>query len=374
MSRGHVAVLYNVGLVGYAQAVMTTFETLDAALKSHADLVSTAIHHVLARYEDVPDGFYDLVRYHLGLLDADFRPIDGRPGGKGLRAGLVMLLAETFGGAAAAKGAAPFAAAVELLHNFSLLHDDIEDGSTTRRHRPTVWSLWGAPLAINAGDGLYALAHVALLDAPLRHAAPATFIDVMEHFENATLRLCEGQHLDMVLEDQDVAAVTVETYLNMIGGKSASLIGSSSWMGAVAGGASAAQADLAYRWGVQIGMAFQMQDDVLGIWGDEGVTGKSAAGDIASRKKTLPILLALAHATPSESELLRDLYRARQGDHHDDAGVLALLDRVGARSLTREYLTRYQYDAAQALASLDITPRARAILAEFAQRFVDRTA
>ncbi len=366
--------LCNAGRVGYAQAVMTTVETLDAALHKHADLVSTAMRGVLARYDESPEGFYDLVRYHLGLLDANLHPIEGRPGGKGLRAALLMLLAETFGGVTALDDAAPLAAAMELLHNFSLLHDDIEDGSTTRRHRPTVWSLWGAPLGINAGDGLYALAHVALLDAPMRRTAPATFIDVMEHFENATLRLCEGQHLDMVLEDRDVAEVSVETYLTMIGGKSAALIGSASWMGAVAGGASDAQADLAYHWGLQIGMAFQMQDDVLGIWGDEGVTGKSAAGDIASRKKTLPVLLALAHASPTEGELLRDLYRASGADARADASILALLDRVGARSLTRAYLTRYQDDAAQALAALDLSPRARALLAWFAQRFVDRTA
>jgi len=353
---------------------MITVETLDAVLGNHADLVSTAMHRVLARYDSTPtNGFYDLVRYHLGLLDADLRPTGGRPGGKGLRASLVMLLAEMFGGEAALEDAAPLAAAVELLHNFSLLHDDIEDGSATRRHRPTVWSLWGAPLAINAGDGLYALAHIALLDAPLRRSAPATFIDVLEHFENVTLRLCEGQHLDMGLEDRDVAEVSVETYLTMIDGKSASLIGSSSWMGAVAGGASAAQADLAYRWGVQIGMAFQMQDDVLGIWGDEGVTGKSAASDIASRKKTLPVLLALEHAPAAEGETLRDLYRTPRADGRDDA-ILALLDRVGARSLTRAYLTRYQDDAAQALTALDLSPHAYALLARFAQRFIDRPA
>lgn len=324
---------------------------------------------------DTSNPFYGIMRYHLGLADARLQPIDA-PSGKGLRGALLMLTAAACDGAERdiLPLAAPLGAAVEFLHSFSLVHDDIEDGSATRRHRATVWAIWGAPIGINAGDGLYALAHLALFRSPLRETNPTAFIDVMHTFETATLRLAEGQHRDMALQDERVANVSVEDYLRMIEGKTATLIGAAAAIGARAAGADAHRVDAAARFGRELGMAFQMQDDILGIWGDERVTGKSAVSDITSRKKTLPILLALAHSAPTDRARLDALYAQHSNGDGDTGEILALLDRANARGLTRDYLRRYREAALQALTATDLNDAALAPLRTFEQRFTERTA
>ncbi len=324
---------------------------------------------------DTSNPFYGIMRYHLGLADARLQPIDA-PSGKGLRGALLMLTAAACGGAERdiLPLAAPLGAAVEFMHSFSLVHDDIEDGSATRRHRATVWAIWGAPIGINAGDGLYALAHLALFRSPLRETNPTAFIDVMHTFETATLRLAEGQHRDMALQDERVANVSVEDYLRMIEGKTATLIGAAAAIGARAAGADAHRVDAAVRFGRELGMAFQMQDDILGIWGDERVTGKSAVSDITSRKKTLPILLALAHSAPTDRARLDALYAQHSNGDGDTGEILALLDRANARGLTRDYLRRYREAALNALTTAHLDDASLAPLRTFEQRFTERTA
>jgi len=353
----------------------TPDETLADALARYAELVDAELHRLLDTRDGRGDAsnLYSLVRYHLGWVDELARPI-AAPRGKGLRASLLLLVAEALGGDVAT--AAPLAAAIELLHNFSLLHDDIEDGSLTRRHRPTVWSLWGAPRGINAGDSLHALAHVALLNCPLRHSAPRRFIDILDHFEQATLQLCEGQHLDMRFEEQPITQVSVDLYLRMIEGKTASLIATAAWIGARAAGADKRRVEAAYTCGYRLGMAFQMQDDILGIWGDEAVTGKSAVGDIVSRKKTLPILLAVAHGSNAISGNLSSAYSRphTDGDERDIRAIMYSLDDANARALSEDYLRRYRDDAYAALEAMDLPDEARDRLWSFARLFVERTA
>ncbi len=353
----------------------TSDETLADALARYAELVDTELHRLLDTRDGRGDAsnLYSLVRYHLGWVDELAQPI-AAPRGKGLRASLLLLVVEALGGDAIT--CAPLAAAVELLHNFSLLHDDIEDGSLTRRHRPTVWSLWGAPRGINAGDSLHALAHMALLNCPLRHTAPKRFIEVLDHFEQATLQLCEGQHLDMRFEDQPITHVSVDVYLRMIEGKSASLIAAAAWIGARAAGADKRRVEAAYACGYRLGMAFQMQDDILGIWGDEAVTGKSASTDITSRKKTLPILLAMAQGSGVVREGLGHLYARphEDGDERDIRAIMYSLDDANARALSEDYLRRYRDDAYAALEAMDLPDEARDRLWSFAHLFVERTA
>src|SRR5437763_13803771 len=303
-------------------------DTLSAVLARYAALVDTQMRHVLAAYTE-PHGFYGMMRYHLGWVDERLEPVAAARG-KGLRAALLLLVNSAFGGDEAT--ALPLAAAVELLHNFSLVHDDVEDRGAMRHHRPTLWSLWGAPLSINAGDGLFALAHVALLYSPLCQAAPDRFIGILRQFEETTLRLCEGQHLDMAFESVD--EVSVDEYVRMIAGKTAALIAAAAWIGARAAGATEEQAQAAHTFGRELGLAFQMQDDILGIWGDEAVTGKSAAGDIASRKKTLPVLLAMSCADPAVRDRLRALYGQRSGDEAATRAIMAVLEGSRARDLT----------------------------------------
>jgi geranylgeranyl diphosphate synthase type I len=223
------------------------------------------------------------------------------------------------------------AAAVELLHNFSLIHDDVEDDSPTRRHRPTVWALWGVPQAINAGDAMFTLARLALHGLGSRPIPPALAMDACMIFDHACLRLTEGQYLDMSFEGR--LDVTVDEYLTMIEGKTAALLSASLELGALVGGADQATRRHLAEFGRSLGLAFQMQDDILGIWGDEAVTGKSAASDILTRKKSLPVVYALEN--PRVGEELRARY-AQAIEPADVPAVLDLLALAGAREYAEQ--------------------------------------
>lgn len=347
---------------------MDVTQDIDRAIARYAALVDREIRRVLDAHA-APHDFYGMLRYHLGWVDQRFEPVAAAHG-KGLRAALLLLVSDACGGDEAV--AVPLAAAVDLLHNFSLIHDDIEDGSATRRHRPTLWSLWGEPLSINAGDGLYAITHLTLYESPLRHSAPGRLIELARRFERTALHLCEGQHLDMSFET--AANVTVDDYLRMIDGKSAALIAAAAWMGAYAAGAGEEQAEAAHRFGRELGLAFQMQDDVLGIWGDERVTGKSASSDVAARKKTLPVLLALEHAAPGPRERLRQLYARHDGGDDAVAEIVSILDAAEARGLASGYLARHRDAAFEALGAMGLPPAARERVSRFARRFVERVA
>jgi geranylgeranyl diphosphate synthase type I len=344
-------------------------DALAGELARYGELVNTAMRAVLEPYDE-PVEFYGMMRYHLGWVNEHFAPIDA-PRGKGLRAALLLLVGAALGGEDGT--AAPLAAAVELLHNFSLVHDDIEDGSATRRHRPTVWSIWGAPLGINVGDGLFSLAHLALFGSSLRYEQPERFIEIAHRFEHTVRQLCEGQHLDMSFERR--SDVSVDEYLRMIGGKSAALIASAAWIGArAAPGSSAQAADAAGRFGMELGLAFQMQDDILGIWGDEAITGKSAVSDVASRKKTLPVLLALAHAETASRTRLRALYSSPSAAGADVSEIMAILDEASARERAAEHVQRHYAAAMAALDEIGAVPDARDCLRRFAELCVDRSA
>lgn len=246
---------------------------------------------VLAGGEAATAAHYGMMHYHMGWVDATFQPVT-LPAGKRLRPLLCLMACEAVGGET--KQATPAAAALEILHNFSLVHDDIEDGDEMRRHRPTVWKLWGAPQAINAGDAMFALAFAAMQRLPERGVAPETTLAALRIFTETCVALTEGQHLDMSFEQRD--CVTVDEYLRMIRGKTAALIGASVAIGGLIGGATP-EADKSLRhFGQSIGLAFQIQDDILGIWGDPAVTGKAAGNDILRRKKSLPMLHALNDA------------------------------------------------------------------------------
>lgn len=342
---------------------MQSSDALDERLARYGALIQAEMRAALEAYT-APADFYGMMRYHLGWADEHLQAV-AAPQGKGLRGALLLLVNDAYGGDDGV--AAPLAAAIELLHNFSLVHDDIEDGSATRRHRPTAWSLWGAPLGINMGDGLYALAHLALYRSPLRQDAPRRFIEITRRFEQAALRLCEGQHLDMCFEQAPVVAV--EEYLRMIGGKSATLIAACAWMGAYAAGAAEAPAEAAYRFGFDLGLAFQMQDDLLGLWGDEAMTGKSAASDLTTRKKSLPVLLAMS--APDNGERLCALY-AEPPSEANNAEIRAMLDGSGARQRTQHYVRRHWEASLTALGTMDLAPPSDERLRAVALRFVER--
>jgi geranylgeranyl diphosphate synthase type I len=250
----------------------------DAARRA---LVARRMRELLSSYRG---GVYDLVAYHLGWADADGRPAEAS-GGKLVRPLLCLAAARGYGDEGAALDAA---VAIELLHAFSLVHDDIEDGDRERRHRPTLWALRGVPLAINAGDSLFALAHRVLIDAVARLPSAAA-LRALRLFEDATLRMIEGQHDDLEFETRP--AVTLSEYLRMTAGKTGALIGASLALGGLFGGAGEEDVDTLRDAGVAIGVAFQAVDDALAVWGDARRTGKAVGNDAARGKKSLPVVL-----------------------------------------------------------------------------------
>src|SRR5918993_2180687 len=231
-------------------------------------------------------GVYEMIRYHLGLDG-----VDG-PRGKRMRPLLGLLAYASIAGEHTR--ALPGAAAVELGHNFSLVHDDIEDGDVERRHRPTLWTMHGVAQAINTGDLIFSLSRVALHRLTDLGFPDRTVLRLMRLYDETCVALCEGQYLDIWMAGRD-DGLSVELYFDMIGRKTAALIAASIEAGAVL----ATDDDEVIRryraFGWALGLAFQLNDDLLGIWGREASTGKEPT-DLLRRKKTLPVIYAVEHA------------------------------------------------------------------------------
>ena len=289
--------------------------------------------------------FYGQMRYHLGWAHADLSQAEATTG-KRLRPMLLLLAHQLCLPDQPTPGVSPpyqleqilpAAAAVELVHNFSLIHDDIEDGDPLRHHRPTLWKLWGQAQAINTGDGVFCLARLALWELAQTGVDAHTILTLAQLFDRACLELCEGQHLDMSFERQ--REITVALYLEMIGRKTASLMRCASEMGARLATSNAAQIAQLAEFGRSLGLAFQLRDDLLGVWAAERDLGKAAAGDIRRKKMSLPILEALEHSAPRSRQRLQAIYD-EEGPASDEqvAQVLALFAEAGVQQRCQERL------------------------------------
>ncbi|MCQ3937198.1 MAG: polyprenyl synthetase family protein [Chloroflexi bacterium] len=240
--------------------------------------------------------FHEMLTYHMGWTGEDAGP---NATGKRIRPLLTLLVtASCFSDGVGLKNdnkgnwlhAVSAAAAIELIHNFSLAHDDIQDNSTLRRGRKTLWVKWGSPMAINVGDALFVIANQAILDLS-KHYPADVVVRAATVLNDSCLDLTRGQYLDMSYEER--ADLTMDDYWPMIGGKTSSLLSACTQIGAILGYAQETQIEAFRLFGYHLGLAFQVQDDILGIWGDEGVTGKSAASDLVEGKNSLPVLFAL---------------------------------------------------------------------------------
>jgi geranylgeranyl diphosphate synthase type I len=313
---------------------------------------------------------YEMMRYHLGLAGPRGEPAAAQAG-KMLRPALCLLSCEAVGGQR--RQALPAAAAVELIHNFTLIHDDIEDASHSRHGRDTVWRVWGEAQAINAGDGMFALAHLALHRLVEAGAAASQVIEAARLLNEATLALCEGQNLDLEFEER--LDVTCDDYLTMVSSKTAALMGAATAVGALLGGASEDTVGAFEKFGRRLGVAFQIQDDVLGIWGDAAETGKSAGEDIAARKKSFPVVYALERASEDDRRSLRGIYGSSTVSPEGVEEVLAVLERSGARAASEEAAARHVEEALSALGGLeglDLVPARRRELEALALYLVHR--
>jgi len=308
---------------------------------------------------------YGMMRYHLGWENQQGEP-ENAPKGKRLRPLLVLMTAQAAGGDPS--DALPAAAAVELIHNFSLIHDDIEDGSPTRRHRPTLWTWVGAPQAINAGDAMFVLAHLAMLRLREKNIPPEHIVEAMHVLDDTCLRLTQGQFLDMDFETR--MDVTLDDYLFMIEGKTAALIAASSVLGAIIADSPTPEPYRAF--GHALGLSFQIEDDILGIWGEEALTGKSTTSDILTRKKTLPVVYALSQSGPAADEL-RAFY-AREAPLTPDElpRILALLDELGARTYAETQGRAYAQAALEALQAAQGDPATIQMLTGLVHKLVGR--
>ena len=302
------------------------------------------ILRVVADRDATTAGVYEMIRYHLGL-DGD----DG-PRGKRMRPLLGLLAYASITGDH--RAALPGAAAVELGHNFSLVHDDIEDGDVERRHRATLWALHGVPQAINTGDLIFSLSRIALHRLTDLGFSDTKVLRLMRLYDETCVLLCEGQYLDIASSAAD-QPMSVELYFDMIGRKTAALIAASIEAGALLATDDEAVIDRYRRFGWSLGLAFQVNDDLLGIWGQEQDTGKEPT-DVARRKKTLPVLYALQHGNPDDRGRLAELIGKADPSPTEVDEIVEILERSGAREYTRSEARRHRDEALDELNGFSI--------------------
>jgi geranylgeranyl diphosphate synthase type I len=300
--------------------------------------------------------------FHFGWTDVDGTPAAGN-NGKRVRPALAVLGAEAVGGEADA--AIPGAVALELIHNFSLIHDDIMDGDRMRRHRRTVWDVYGVADAIIVGDALQTLAYDVLLGDPRpRHLVAA------QRLTAGSAAMIAGQAQDSALDRSD--DVTLAQCLTMEANKTGALLAQSTAIGAVLGGADDATTTSLEHFGAELGLSFQAVDDVLGVWGDPSLTGKPVGSDLRSRKKSMPVALALA----AGGALAADVRRAFAAAEMTDEAIDRLADELEASGIRTEVDALAQTHLGRALAALrsrPLVPTAAAELEELARFIVRRT-
>jgi geranylgeranyl diphosphate synthase type I len=335
---------------------------IETFLDRYLPRLETEMRAVVQTADPRTRGLSDMLRYHLGWVDAAFQSCQAQTG-KRVRPVLCLLACEACGGRW--ERALPAGAAIELMHNFSLIHDDIEDRDETRRGRPTVWALWGEAQGINAGDTLFALAQLALLGLSERDVPATVVVAALRLFNRTCLALTGGQYLDIGFEGRD--SVSTSEYLAMIEGKTAALISCACEMGALIAGAPDTRGEHLRAFGHHLGMAFQMRDDILGIWGDPAITGKPVGADIVRRKKSLPILHGL-----ERSAELRVLLAQHTLSAADVRRATRLLGETSSREHTERLAQEHHAQTLAALEEADLQGPAAQALYELAQALLNR--
>jgi geranylgeranyl diphosphate synthase type I len=307
--------------------------------------------------------YHEMLTYHMGWTGEGAGP---EATGKRIRPLMVLLCAAGIENGPDWQKALPAAAAVELVHNFSLVHDDIQDNSEKRRGRATVWTKWGIPQAINAGDGLFVLSNLAMTDLGENYAAE-TALHAARALHETCLDLTRGQYMDISYEER--LDLSEEDYWPMISGKTAALLAGCCQIGAILGGANPATESAYRNFGLALGLAFQVQDDILGIWGDEAVTGKSAASDLLEGKKSLPVLFGLGKNGPFAQR-----WQSGPIGQSEVKQVAQMLADEGAIDYAQEKSRKWTEKALSSLEQANPRGEAGVALRELADRLLGRKA
>lgn len=300
-------------------------------LKAYAEEIDVVIDDSLSKLE--PESLYESSEY---LIKA---------GGKKFRPALTLLSCQAVGGKP--EKALKAAAAIELTHTFSLIHDDIMDNDDTRRGKPAVHKVWGEPLAILAGDSLFAKSFELLSQSAEDNIAYERVVDALQVLTNSCINICEGQALDMAFEN--TFNVTKDEYMNMIYKKTGDLITASTTIGAIMGGASSNEIQALRTYGKQIGLAFQIQDDYIDLTGDESI-GKPVGSDLVEGKKTLMVVYALEKANKEDHDRLVELLEANDESIIPEA--MEILEKYGAINYARSKAYDCVIESKQALSIL----------------------
>ena len=315
----------------------------------YKDLVEESLAAIVP-YSDLADLNVPL-QYHLGWTDRDGNPVETSAfQGKALRPTLCMFACEALGGDLAHAVAA--AAAIELIHNFSLIHDDIQDRDVERRHQPTVWSIWGEPRALVAGDAMQCLGDLSMLRGFRSGVSPGTSLRVSRTLTEGCLEMIEGQCLDLGFESR--TSITTGEYLHMIACKTGALIRSAMEIGAALASDDPRVTSAFANFGNYLGRAFQVRDDYLGVWGNEVATGKSTDSDIRRRKKSLPTVFALDRASGGARQVLHRIFAQQELDDSDVGRVMAIMDELGAPQYANQLTAESAELARHALVEIDL--------------------
>ena len=296
---------------------------------------------------------YDMLRYYMGWVDVNGEPCAGAEG-KYLRPTLCLFACDATGGAL--RQAMPAAVALELIHNFSLIHDDIQDKDETRHHRKTLWAVWGVPKALVAGNILRITADAALESLRAQGLDRRRILPVVNQLTQAYLEMIEGQYLDISFEGQ--RDVGLNRYLDMIARKTGALIRCSFTIGALIGSDDPAAAAAFRESGKALGFIFQVRDDILGVWGDEASTGKPVGADIRRKKNSFPVVYAMSEAKGAAKRRLLEIYRKDEPGDADVEDVLQILDGVNTRGYAHALAAEHGEIALNALSAVELGGKA----------------
>ena len=302
---------------------------------------------------------YDMLRYSMGWKGL-YEIKTSATKGKALRPTLCLLACAATGGST--KQAMPLAVAIEFIHNFSLIHDDIQDCDKTRHHRPTLWTLTGVPKAISAGNILRTTADSSLHNLTNEGIKTEKVLEAISVLTKACLKMIEGQYLDVSYEG--ILNIGIDDYLNMISKKTGALISSSLHLGALIGTTNQSTINAFLSCGQSLGYLFQITDDILGIWGNQNATGKPVGSDLRRKKKSLPVVHVMTQASKKDKNMLTKTYQKSYLSDEDVNTIIEVMNRTKTKEYTQTLAKTHCDEAFESLVGIKLATEARNDLEE----------